>query len=199
MSEISEAINNFFNFDVFDDESDKLYCCDNIVIYKNELYKSLKDNNDRNPHDDTAWFYIGTLSDIINYIIADDANYQLDISYYPECEKTCKSVFSQGQCVVDRSQKLDEDGVPLKDSCGKPIYEYLIYNSLIDCNTTKPKDGSQTNPPTWSQGMTTCEYLNRPPIIGDNSLVNLTNGLSIKISQDTGNKLQLRSDGLYVS
>lgn len=161
MSEISEAINNFFNFDVFDDESDKLYCCDSIVIYKNELYKSLKDNNDRNPHDDTAWFYIGTLSDIINYIIADDTNYQLDISYYPECEKTCKCIFSQGQCVVDRSQKLDINGMPLKDKCGKPIYEYLIYNSLIDCNSTTPKNGSQTNPPTWSQGMTTCEYLNR--------------------------------------
>lgn len=161
MSEISEAINEFFNFDVFDDESDKLYCCDSIVIYKNKLYKSLKDNNDRNPHDDTAWFYIGTLSDIINYIVADDKGYQLDISYYPECSNSCVAMFDKGQCVIDKVIKTDALGIPVKDDCGNVTYDYLIFNSLTDCNTTPPLVGSQANPPTWSQGMTTCEYLNR--------------------------------------
>lgn len=199
MSEISEAINEFFNFDIFDENDDKQYCCNNIVIYKNELYKSLINDNDRNPHDAEAWFYIGTLADIINYIVADDKGYQLDISYYPECTKSCHCMFNTGQCVVDKVIKTDDLGIPLKDSCGNVIYDYLIFNSLIDCNTTPPILGSQANPPTWTQGMTVCEYLNRPSVLADNSLVNLTNGLSVKISQDSGNKLQLRADGLYVS
>lgn len=199
MSEISEVINEFFNFDIFDENDDKLYCYNNIVIYKNEIYKSLINDNDRNPHDADAWFYIGTFADIISYIIADDKGYQLDIIYYPECTKSCHCMFNKGQCVVDKVIKTDDLGISLKDDCGNVIYEYLIFNSLIDCNTSPPILGSQATPPTWTQGMTVCEYLNRPLVIADNSLINLTNGLSVRISQDSGNKLQLRADGLYVS
>ena len=137
MSYTTEAINSFFNFDVFYEDVDKLYCCNSIVIYKNKLYKSLKNENDRHVHDEDAWFYIGTLADIINYILADDANYQLEIPYYPDmCScNNCTTKFDKGQCVVDRIAKLDNNGNPVVDDCGKTEYTYLIFNSLIDCNT----------------------------------------------------------------
>ena len=219
MSGISETINEFFNFDIFDENNNELYCCNDIVIYKNELYKSLVNNNNRNPHDADAWFYIGTLEDIINYIIADDKGYKLDIPYYPESTNSCHSMFSKGQCVVDKVPKTDALGIPIKDDCGNVTYDYLIFNSLIDCNTTPPLVGSQANPPTWTQGLSVCEYLagsvgwtqngdtenyqvssSNPQCLldcsapDDETIALATQGTEGTHSQTIGNKLRVRHD-----
>ena len=219
MSGISETINEFFNFDIFDEDNNELYCCNDIVIYKNELYKSLVNNNNRNPHDADAWFYIGTLADIINYIIADDKGYKLDIPYYPESTNSCHSMFSKGQCVVDKVPKTDALGIPIKDDCGNVTYDYLIFNSLIDCNTTPPLLGSQANPPTWTQGRSVCEYLagsvgwtqngdtenyqvssSNPQCLldcsapDDETIALATQGTEGTHSQTIGNKLRVRHD-----
>ena len=182
--------------------------CDEFIIFKNkdgdyELHQSLIDANDRHPHDREAWKNLGVFSNILKLIFDESEGKQITLPYWEECNgPNCATVYSQGDSVVERV----DNGVV--DNCGNPVYDELIYQSLVDKNTDRPSLGADKDEPTWIGPYSDMEWvtrqvgftLNEEPIEPGNSHILITehefsNNFEILVDENGSRSLHTKNVG----
>ena len=143
------------------------YSCKDIVIVGNELYASTISDNDRHPHDSDAWDNLGSVADILGMIAGKDDGYMLSMPYHHSCSDGCVTNYAEGDSVAVKIPLFNADGSEQLSECGDPLFETLIFTSLVDDNIDSPIDGAAANPATWTQGVSLVEFLTSAPSAAD--------------------------------
>ena len=146
-----------------------VFDCGEFVIFKTkdgtyELNQSLISNNDRHPHDRTAWKNHGVFTNILKNILNGDTGHSLTIPYWTPCNSgaNCQPLYNKRNCTVE---KIVNGSV---DECGNPLYDELIFVSIGDKNIDQPSVGAAKDVPTWEGPYTECEFFSRPVTVNKN-------------------------------
>lgn len=142
--------------------SNKVYNCDDWVIFEGKLARSKEDNNDQHPHNKKVWEFYGDLKNLLTAAFGNNGKYTPTLEYYVDCKNPgCELPYGKGACVVVMMPDLDDNGIQKTDSCGNPLFIDSIFDSLEDENTDHPVTGSQSNPKTWDGPMAFCELIKK--------------------------------------
>lgn len=155
LSVINVLIDGIDNYECVEN---KVYQCKDIILYKGYFYESLKNNNDRHPHDERSWKQHGKLKDIFSTLSKLQEVSNISVEYHHSCDITsnCKPFYMEGDLVAI---KVDTGKV---DSCGSPIFEDVYYVSLIDNNIEIPSEDAED----WKGPITVEELLSGGAISG---------------------------------
>ena len=137
--------------DDYECNTDTVYQCKDIILFKGGFYESLKNDNDRHPHDDNAWKEHGTLKDIFSTLSQFQNVSNIAIPYHNSCNMSavCKPFYMTGDLVA---VSIDTGEV---DSCANAIFEDMYYISTADNNMETPAEDAAN----WTGPMSVEELL----------------------------------------